>query len=130
MLEAVLPPLISAYTVFVLMVLSARRRPPTRPPSGSGWLGPRRRGMVRHLVGTTAGGYAVFLAIVAVFHAWLGAEPGALASALLEGTLLALAVFGLFAGLVWLSPPRHLRGRGSGARDDPGPAGDAGSLTG
>jgi hypothetical protein len=111
MLEAVLPPLISVYAVFVLMVLAARRRRPTRPAASSGWLGPRRRGMVRHLVGTTAGGYAVFLAIVAVFHAWLGGEPGAIASALVEGTLLALAVFGLFVGLACRSRPRHPRGR-------------------
>jgi hypothetical protein len=111
MLEAVLPALISAYVVFGLMVLAARRRPPTRPAASSGWLGPRRKGMVRHLVGTTAGGYAVFLAIVAVFHAWLGDEPGAIANALVEGTLLALAVLGLFAGLIWLSPSRRTRGR-------------------
>lgn len=111
MLEAVLPSLISAYLVFVLMVMAARRRPPTRRAASSGWLGPRRLGMVRHLVGTTAGGYAVFLAIVAVFHAWLGAEPGAIESALVEGTLLALAVLGLFSGLVRLSPPRQPRGR-------------------
>jgi hypothetical protein len=111
MLEAVLPPLIGAYVVFVLMVLSARRRPAARPRASSGWLGPRRRGMIRHLAATTAGGYAAFIAIVAVFHAWLGAERGAIASALVEGTLLALAVFGLFAGLAWVSPPRYPRGR-------------------
>jgi hypothetical protein len=111
MLEAVLPPLISAYVVFVLMVLAARRRPPARPAASSGWLGPRRRGIVRHLVATTAGGYAVFLAIVVVFHTGLGAEPGAIASALVEGTLLALAVLGLFAGLARRSPSRRPRGR-------------------
>lgn len=111
MLEAVLPPLISAYVVFVLMVLLARRRPPPRPAVSSGWLGPRRRGIVRHLVATTAGGYGLFVAIVIVFHSWLGAEPGAIASALVEGTLLALVVFGLFTGLALLSPPRQARGR-------------------
>jgi hypothetical protein len=111
MLEAVLPPLIGVYVVFVLMVLSVRRRPSPRPAVTSGWLGPRRRGMVRHLVATTAGGYAVFLAIVAVFHAWLGDEPGAIGSALVEGALLALVVFGLFAGLARSSRPRHPRER-------------------
>ena len=36
-----------------------------------------------HLIVTTAGGYAVFLGIVVVFHAWLGSERGAIESALI-----------------------------------------------
>jgi hypothetical protein len=96
-LEAVLPPLIVAYALFVMMVLSARRRPVARPRIGTWWLGPRRSGVVRHLAATTAGGYVVFIAIVITFHSWLGAEPDAIGSALVEGTLLALAVFVLFA---------------------------------
>jgi hypothetical protein len=95
-LETVLP-VIVAYVLFVLMVLSARRQPVARPRSGTWWLGPRRRGIVRHLAATTAGGYVVFIAIVVTFHAWLGAEPDAIGSAVVEGTLLALAVFVLFA---------------------------------
>ena len=103
-----LPPLILAYVIFVLMVVSAWRRPAVRPRRTSAWLGPRRRGLVPHLAATTAGGYAVFLAIVAVFHAWLGGEPDAMRSALVEGTLLALAVFAAFAGAARF---RRLHGR-------------------
>jgi hypothetical protein len=95
-LRAVLPPLITAYVIFVLMVVWARRRPVARPRAATAWLGPRRRGLIRHVAATTAGGYVVFLAIVAVFHAWLGEDRGALGSALVEGTLLALAVLALF----------------------------------
>jgi hypothetical protein len=94
--DAVLPPLICTYGIFVLMVLAAWRRPVPRPRSG-GWLGSRRRGMVRYLGVTTAGGFLVFLVIVLVFHSFLGEERDAVRSALLEGSLLALAVFGLFA---------------------------------
>lgn len=97
MLEAVLPPLIVAYALFVLMVLSARTRPVTRPRTGTWWLGPGRQGIVRRLIATTAGGYVSFVAIVVIFHAWLGAEPDAIGSALVDGTLLATAVFVLFA---------------------------------
>jgi hypothetical protein len=97
MLRAVLPPLIVGYAIFVLMVLSTWRRPVARPTAGAPLLGPRRQGFVRHVVATTAGGYVVFVAIVAIFHAWLGAERDALESAIVEGSLLALAVLALFA---------------------------------
>ena len=106
--RATLPPLIAAYVIFVLMVLSARRRPVDRPRAGSAWLGTRRRGLTRYLAATAAGGYVVFLAIVAIFHAWLGAERDALESALVEGALLALAVLAFFA-ISALSPRRRER---------------------
>jgi hypothetical protein len=108
MLQAVLP-VVTAYCLFVLMVLLARRKPVARPTTGSWWLGERRHGLVRHLIATTAGGYGVFLAIVVVFHTWLGSERGAITSALIGGTGLAVAVLGLFAGLSKLRrrrPPR------------------------
>jgi hypothetical protein len=109
-LRAVLPPLIAAYAIFVLMVWSAWRRPVARPRTGAAWLGTRRRGFVRYLAATTAGGYVVFVAIVAIFHAWLGAERDALESALVEGAFLALAVLALFAVSVRL-PGRQRRPR-------------------
>ena len=97
MLRAVLLPLITAYLIFVLMVLSARRGRVARPRASGAWLGPRRQGFIRYLAATTAGGYVVFLAIAAIFHAWLCAERDALESALVEGALLALAVLAIFA---------------------------------
>jgi uncharacterized membrane protein (DUF485 family) len=108
-LRAVLPPLIAGYVIFVLMVLSAQRRPVARPKAGAAWLGTRRRGFIRHLAVTTAGGYVVFLVIVALFHAWLGAERDALESALGEGALLAIAVLALFAGSALLPRRRERR---------------------
>jgi hypothetical protein len=110
-LRAVLPPLIAAYVIFCLMVLSALRTPVARPRAGAAWLG-ARRGLIPYLTATTAGGYIVFLAIVAIFHAWLGAERDALESALVEGTLLALAVLTLFAVLARLR--RRLLRRSAG----------------
>jgi hypothetical protein len=84
MLHAVLPPLIAAYVIFRVLVLHARRRPAPRPRTGSVWLGPHREGLIRHLAGTLAGGYLVFVGIVAAFHLWLAAEADALRSALVE----------------------------------------------
>ena len=113
MLEAVLPPLITAYVVFVLMVLSAYRRPAPRPSMRSLGLGERRHGLVRYLIITTSGGYAVFLGIVVVFHTWLASERGAITSALVGGMALAVAVLGLFAGLAGLPKrPRRYPFRG------------------
>ncbi len=114
MLEAALPPVVTAYCVFVLMVLSAVRKPVARPSRRARWLGDRRHGLVRHLITTAAAGYAVFLGIVVVFHTWLGSERGAIASAFIGGTGLAVAVVGFFAGLAGLSRPRRPRSRDSG----------------
>lgn len=102
MLRAVLPAIV-AYGLFILMILMARRSPVPRPSKRSWWLGARRQGLVRHLITMTAGGYGVFLGIVVVFHTWLGSERGAIASALVGGTGLAIAVLGLFAGMSRLS---------------------------
>jgi hypothetical protein len=109
MLDAVLPPVITAYGLFVLMVLLAQRRPASRPSGRTWWLGDRRDGLVRHLIVTTAGGHAVFIGIVVVFHAWLGSERGAIESALIGGTGLAVAVLVLFACLA--RAPRTRRSR-------------------
>jgi hypothetical protein len=91
------------------------------PTTGSWWLGERRHGLVRHLIATTAGGYGVFLAIVVVFHTWLGSERGAITSALIGETGLAVAVLGLFAGLSRL----RRRPRRSPSRSIPDNNGDA-----
>ena len=84
-IRVVLPPLVAAYAIFVAMVVLGARRPVPRP-------GGRRRGSTgvrwRRVVVTMVGGYAAFLLIVLVFHAWLAAEPNALTSALWGGAFL------------------------------------------
>jgi hypothetical protein len=84
-LRVVLPPLVTAYAIFVAMVLLAWRRPAPRP-------GGLHRGTARagrsHAAATMLGGYAAFLLVVLVFHVWIADEPAALASALWGGAFL------------------------------------------
>jgi hypothetical protein len=108
-LRAALPPVFAAYAIFVAMVVRARRHPVPRPRTGSWWLGRRRAGLARSLAVTTLGGYLVFVGIVAVFHAWLAGEDGAIRSGVTEGFVLALVVFVLFTISGW-SPRRRRPG--------------------
>ena len=89
MLRAILPPLITAYALFVAMVALAWRRPVARPsPRPRGRADGSARASLRRVVGTTIGGYVAFLAIVLIFHVWLAQEPGAFASAVWGGAFL------------------------------------------
>ncbi len=106
-MEAVLPPVIAAYAIFVSMVLLSRGQPVMRPRARWMWLGPHRRGIVRHLAVTAAAGYVVFLAIVAIFHTWLGNEPDAIGSAFTEGSLLTISVAAVFAAAAADRPARR-----------------------
>ena len=85
MLRQVLPPLVTAYAIFVAMVVLARRRPVPRP-HGRGERSARER--VSSVVVTTVGGYAAFLVIVLIFHVWLAGETDAFASAVWGGAFL------------------------------------------
>jgi Family of unknown function (DUF6256) len=88
-LRAILPPLITAYALFVAMVVLGRRRPVARPiarPHGRGNGAARVR--LRRVVWTIVGGYAAFLVIVLIFHVWLAEEPDAFASAVWGGAFL------------------------------------------
>ena len=94
MLRAILSPLVTAYAIFVAMVVLAGRRPVPRP-HGRGDGTARER--LHHVVGTTVGGYVAFLVIVLIFHVWLAEEPDAFASAVggggfLSGITLVLAI--------------------------------------
>ena len=94
-LRQVLLPLVAAYVAFVAMVVIARRHPvPRRPVTGRN-VRPRLAETVR----AVACGYAVFLAIVLIFHVWLAREPDAFSSAIFGGAFLAgialLAALGL-----------------------------------
>jgi hypothetical protein len=62
--RVIVPPLVTAYAIFIVMVVRAWREPTARAP---------RTATTRDVVWTTVGGYLVFLAIVAVFHVALGA---------------------------------------------------------
>lgn len=84
-LRQVLPPLVTAYVAFVAMVVVARRRPVPRRPAAERHGRPHLAEMVRAVVG----GYAVFLAIVLIFHVWLARERDALWSAVSGGAFLA-----------------------------------------
>src|SRR5262245_2916940 len=81
MVRAILPPLITAYAIFVAMVVLALRRPVPRP-HGFG-IQPFGR-----IAWTIAGGYVAFLTIVLIFHVWLAREPSAFASAVWGGAFL------------------------------------------
>jgi hypothetical protein len=83
-LRQVLPPLVTAYAIFVAMVLVARRRPVPRGRTTDG----RTDTPIAAMVRTTVGGYAVFLAIVLVFHVWLAGESDAFIGAVSGGAFL------------------------------------------
>ena len=105
MLRAVLPPLVTAYAVFVAMVVLAQRRPVSRPLGrGDGSV----RVPLRRVVRMTVGGYVAFLVIVLIFHVWLAAESEAFASAVWGGAFLSgiLLVVALASSL---TERRHLR---------------------
>jgi hypothetical protein len=87
--RAIVPPLVTAYAIFVVMIVRAWRGPAERP---------QRRPSLRGIVRTVLGGYLVFLAIVAVFHVGLAGQHHAFLSAATGGAFLlavAAAVYGL-----------------------------------
>jgi hypothetical protein len=88
-LQAILPPLITAYAVFVAMVALAWRRPVARSPTRPDGLGDGSdRVRLGRVVRTTIGGYVAFLVIVLIFHVWLTEEPDAFVSAVWGGAFL------------------------------------------
>lgn len=84
MLRAVLPPLITAYIVFVGMVALYLRRPVARTHGLDGSAG----GLLGRVVRTVVGGYVAFLVIVLIFHVLLAEEPDAFAGAVWGGAFL------------------------------------------
>jgi hypothetical protein len=104
-LRVVLPPLITAYAIFVAMVLLAARRPAPRPRGPGRETARAGRGQA---AGTMLGGYAAFLLVVLVFHVWIADEPAALASALWGGAFLCGVALVL---VTWSALIRRIRGR-------------------
>ena len=107
MLRVVLPPLITAYVIFVAMAVLARRRPVPRP---RGLMGDTVAASLRQVVRGIVGGYVAFLAIVLIFHVWVADDPAAFASAAIGGAFLC-GVFIMVAGGWSLIQHRHLRKR-------------------
>ena len=109
MLRAILPPLITAYALFVAMVILASRRPVARPIARHGRENGAARVRPHPVVWTIVGGYVAFLVIVLIFHVWLAEEPDAIASAVWGGAFLSGITLVVAAGSSALGRrrPRH-----------------------
>jgi len=90
--RVIVPPLVTAYAIFVVIVVRAWRGPRETQP---------RRPSPREIVWTVVGGYLVFLAIVAVFHVGLAGQRGALRSAATGGAFLLAGASLVYAVLLW-----------------------------
>jgi len=92
--RVIVPPLVTAYAIFFVMVAREWRHGPREP---------RVRALAaREIAWTLAGGYLVFLAIVAVFHVGLAGEHGALRSAATGGAFLLVSASLVFALRLWM----------------------------
>ena len=85
----IVPPLVTAFAVFLLLLRAALRRPePAEPPPADiPW-----SAFFRYAVGTALSGYGMLLLIVLVFHVGLARDPGAFRSAAAGGAFLAFVV--------------------------------------
>jgi hypothetical protein len=90
--RVIVPPLVTAYAIFVVIVVRAWRGPSASspPPPTS-----------RRLVTTLVGGYLVYLAIVAVFHVALAGQHRALLSAATGGAFLLAGASAVYAIGLW-----------------------------
>ena len=86
----IVPPLVTTFVVFLLLVrYHVRHADPAEPAPSH----PSMSGFLRYLAATAAAGYAIFVAIVLVFHVWLARDDAALRSAVAGGAaLLAIAL--------------------------------------
>ncbi len=104
-------PVASAYGVFLAILLSYRRGGGRVVVADRPGPEPTHRDLLRYLLRTAGGGFAVFLVTVAVFYLLLGGqEPDLLREALLEGSLLAFGiVIPGFLLISWLHDRRSSR---------------------
>ncbi len=102
-LRRIVPPLVTTFVVFLLLVrYHVRHAEPTEPtPPRSSW-----SAFVRYLSATAATGYGMFLAIVLVFHVWLARDHAALRSAVAGGAALLVIVFPAFVLAEWIARRR------------------------
>jgi len=96
----IVPPLVAALVVFLAMVRAAMRSPAraAASPPAAGW-----RDFARYLAVTVISGYAVFLAIVLVFHVVLARDHGALVNAAWGGVALLAIALPLFVLTEWFA---------------------------
>jgi uncharacterized protein DUF6256 len=96
----IVPPLVATFAAFLAMVRVSMRGPVPRnvPSRDESW-----KDFWRYLSLTAVSGYAVFLAVVLVFHVLLARDHGALASAAWGGAALLAIAVPLFAGAEWIS---------------------------
>jgi hypothetical protein len=115
LLREVVAPVLTGYLVVLGMLVAYRRAASRREvaalrprPVPTDW-----PGLVRHVVGTAAGGYAFFLLLVVVFYFILGGHSSTLVTdALVYGSLLAFAVVvPVFLVLSWVQGRIRARGR-------------------
>src|SRR5262245_48696000 len=110
--RVIVPPLVTAYAIFVVMVVRAWRGPVDPTP---------RRVPPREIVWTVLGGYLLFLAIVAVFHVGLAGQHRALLSAAAGGAFLLAGAAGVYAVCLWsIARTRRVPSRREGGRADEG----------
>ena len=98
----IVPPLVTTFVVFLLLVrYHVRRADPAEPAPSH----PSMSAFVRYLAATAAAGYAMFLAIVLVFHVWLARDHAA-RSAVAGGAALLAIVLPAFVLAEWFARRR------------------------
>jgi len=99
----IIPPLVTTFVVFLLLVrYHVRHADPAQPAPSH----PSMSAFVRYLAATVAAGYAMFLAIVLVFHVWLARDHAALWSAVAGGAGLLAIVLPAFVLAEWFERRR------------------------
>lgn len=124
--RSVVAPVGAGFGLVLVMILFAVRHPVRRPDRSSTAAPSHELGpLLRHLLVTAAGGYAIFVAVIAVFSVWIVGDVGALASAAWSGALFIGMAMVLFPPLVavqtrWRDRRTGGRGRTGDARADAG----------
>ena len=99
----IVPPLVTTFVVFLLLVrYHVRHADPAQPAPSH----PSMSAFVHYLAATAAAGYAMFLAIVLVFHVWLARDHAALRSAVAGGAGLLAIVLPAFVLAEWFERRR------------------------
>jgi protein-S-isoprenylcysteine O-methyltransferase Ste14 len=90
--RVIVPPLVTAYAIFVVIVVRAWHGPSATSPTPP---------TARQILATVVGGYLVFLLIVAVFHVALAGQHHALLGAATGGAFLLIGASAVYAIVLW-----------------------------